>query len=507
MITEFLQTTEAVAIEPEPLLEFRYGQNLVDPRDGLTAFGPYDADLASHPQNVSLALVATPSGGEAFGQWLAVVEGPIETEDSLDSRLWPLFPGFEAAFDCKWPRSASRSYDLDATILASCVLERDANKRASAVVELYLEGIRRIQKSGEAVDVVICVVPDVVWQSCRPLSIVREGTGYVPTVKVRQQREAGQGDLWDEFDPTVYGYSVDFRRQLKARCMEYGIPIQIIRESTLRISGPVAFGERPLTPLSDRAWNLTSVLYYKAGGKPWRLTTAREGVCYIGIAYKRKDPSSNSPTACCAAQMFLDTGDGIVFMGEFGPWYSPQRNQFHLAPDAAKRLLQGVLDTYRDLEGRPLKEIFLHSRSGISGDEFAGFQEACPTGVKLVGVRVRRWSGGFRLYREGTRPVLRGTLWKLTDRTVCLWGSGFKPRLATYDGSETPWPLKVDLQHGEADIELVARDILGLTKLNYNACRLGESEPITVGFSDAVGEILVSNPTVAHRRPQFKYYI
>lgn len=353
MITELLQTTEAVAIEPEPLLEFRYGQNLVDPRDGLTAFGPYDADLPSHPQNVSLGLVATPSGGEAFGQWLTVVEGPIETEDSLDSRLWPLFPGFEAAFDCKWPRSASRSYELDATILASCVLEKDANKRAAAVVELYLEGLRRIQKSGEAVDVVICVVPDVVWQSCRPLSIVREGTGYVPTVKVRQQREAGQADLWDEFDPTVYAYSVDFRRQLKARCMEYGIPIQIIRESTLRISGPVAFGERPLTPLSDRAWNLTSVLYYKAGGKPWRLTTAREGVCYIGIAYKRKDPSGTSPTACCAAQMFLDTGDGIVFMGNSDRGIHPKETSSISPPMLPSGCFRESLTRIETLKGDP----------------------------------------------------------------------------------------------------------------------------------------------------------
>jgi hypothetical protein len=53
----------------------------------------------------------------------------------------------------------------------------------------------------------------------------------------------------------------------------------------------------------------------------------------------------------------------------------------------------------------------------------------------------------------------------------------------------------------------VCSDILGLTKLNYNACKLGESEPVTVGFSDAVGEILVSNPTVTRRLPQFKHYI
>ena len=63
------------------------------------------------------------------------------------------------------------------------------------------------------------------------------------------------------------------------------------------------------------------------------------------------------------------------------------------------------------------------------------------------------------------------------------------------------------MQHGDADITEVARDILGLTKLNYNACTLGDAQPVTVKFSDAVGEILVSNPTITERRPQFKFYI
>jgi hypothetical protein len=104
-------------------------------------------------------------------------------------------------------------------------------------------------------------------------------------------------------------------------------------------------------------------------------------------------------------------------------------------------------------------------------------------------------------------PVLRGTFLKVNDRSGFLYASGFKPRLGTYDGWETPVPLRIDVQHGEASIEQVARDILGLTKLNYNACKLGDSRPVTVGFSDAVGEILISNPTVTDRRPNFKYYI
>lgn len=68
-------------------------------------------------------------------------------------------------------------------------------------------------------------------------------------------------------------------------------------------------------------------------------------------------------------------------------------------------------------------------------------------------------------------------------------------------------PLRIDIQHGSADIEQVARDIFGLTKLNYNACRLGNAQPVTIGFSDAVGEILVANPNVPGKKPNFKFYI
>jgi hypothetical protein len=205
--------------------------------------------------------------------------------------------------------------------------------------------------------------------------------------------------------------------------------------------------------------------------------------------------------------MFLNSGDGIVFLGQYGPWWSEDRKQFQLSRAAAHDLLAGALSTYAQLHGKPLTEVFLHSRSNISREEFDGYTDACPSGLQLVGIRVRTNRGGPRLFRQGTHPVLRGTFWQTTERTGYLFASGFKPRLGTYDGWETPAPLQIDVQHGEAVIENVANDILGLTKLNYNACTLGDAQPVTVGFSDSVGEILVSNPTVTRRDHRFRFYI
>jgi len=111
--------------------------------------------------------------------------------------------------------------------------------------------------------------------------------------------------------------------------------------------------------------------------------------------------------------------------------------------------------------------------------------------------------------RQGKYPVLRGTFWQRTERHGLLFTSGFKPRIASYDGWEIPVPLSITVQHGKVNLIQVATDILGLTKLNYNACRLVESQPITVKYSDRIGEILLANPEVprSHWKHNFKFYV
>jgi len=496
--------SKAILLE-EPRLEFRHHQCLEDPHDGLSLFGPYGIEISVHPQNLAIGVIATPSGIEQFTRWCRVARSAIYPGNDLDTNLWPVFPGFEAAFCSDLPREPTWVCELDAEQLKNSSMLKDPNKRAAGVVDQYLSCIEKTKKRDEQFGVLVCIVPDIVWRNCRPESYVPGAVGEGTSRRERTLRASGQTDFFDSYEPAIYQYSVDFRRQLKARSMQFGVPIQIIRESRLEVD-PTKW-PRFQSPPSDLAWNILTTMYYKAGGKPWRLASAREGVCYVGIVFRKTDPTVESRTACCAGLMFLDSGDGVVFLGEYGPWYSPVKNQFHLSPDAANKLLAGTLKTYQELEGKPLKEIFLHSRSSINAEEFDGYQTACPPGVKLVGIRIRKDFSGLRCYREGTRPLLRGTFLPAGTRRGYLWASGFVPRLRTYPGWEAPVPLRIDIQHGDAAIEQVARDVLSLTKLNYNACRFGDSEPVTIGFSDAVGEILVSNPTVTERSPKFKFYI
>ena len=488
----------------EPELEFRYGQRVMDPRDGLAFFGPYSAEQPSHPRSINYIVIGTDLGVTEFTRFVSVMSGAATHAPNENYRLWPPFPGFEAATASVLPAKPVRSYVLDAAELELASNHADKYRRTASVVEPYLNAIRTASTLDEPVGVAICVVPDKVWRDCRPESRPIAPLGQRTSTRDVRRLRAGQMDLFGELKNEHYEFSPDFRRQLKARSMEYNIPLQILLESTLRPNDEAVRGERALTPLSDRLWNISSTMLYKCGGKPWRLVSAREGVCYIGIAFRLTD---DQRSACCAAQMFLDTGDGVVFRGQFGPWYSEQDKTFHLSRTAARDLLTGVIETYEQQGGRPLREVFLHSRSEISPEEFLGYQDACPEGVSLVSIRVRSDRNGMRLFRLGAMPVLRGTFWRLSDTSGLLWGAGFQPRLGTYPGWEVPVPMRIDVRSGEAPIERVAQDIMGLTKLNYNACRMGDNQPVTIGFSDAVGEILIANTSVSRPRPQFKFYI
>ncbi|MGP8056923.1 MAG: hypothetical protein ACLP9K_04905 [Nitrososphaerales archaeon] len=497
-----------VEVLEEPVLEFRYRQRLEDPRDGLTLFGPHDWEEKFHVSKISYGLVGPEGGNAKFLEFVKLLHLPsVHDTDPLKLRLWPPFPGFEIAFDCELPSNPTRTFQVDEEPLLKDSRQPNAYDRAFDVAGRYLEGIVDVKKGEEPINVVVCVVPEEVYRNCRPTSVVDSQPARTAVARQGVLDEEREGLMAVE-DTTAENFSPDFRRQLKARSMGEKLPIQIIRDTTLKLGDEFVFGERGLTPLSDRAWNISTTLYYKAGGKPWILATAREGVCYVGLVYKRVPRPKGAKTACCAAQMFLDDGDGVVFRSEFGPWYSPETHEMHLDPAEATSLLKKVLGTYQRQQGKkPLKEVFLHYRSTMERDEYEAFSAACPPDVKVVAIRVRTDRNGVRLYREGAYPILRGTFWRVNDSTCYLWASGFKPRLATYDGSEVPAPLRIDIQHGTADLKQVAKDILGLTKLNYNECKYGDASPVTIGFSDAVGEILVSNPTIKDPDPRFRYYI
>ena len=56
-------------------------------------------------------------------------------------------------------------------------------------------------------------------------------------------------------------------------------------------------------------------------------------------------------------------------------------------------------------------------------------------------------------------------------------------------------------------LDSVLTDILGLTKVNFNACLFADGLPVTLRFADAVGEILTAAPSADGTPLPFRHYI
>ena len=205
--------------------------------------------------------------------------------------------------------------------------------------------------------------------------------------------------------------------------------------------------------------------------------------------------------------MFLDSGDGLVFKGAVGPWYDSASKTFSLSRQAAADLASLVVGAYTDRMGRPPREVFFHGRTYLGDDEWRGFRDSIDSLVtKIVGVRIVT-EGSLRAFRAGTHPVLRGIGFLRHPKSALLFTGGYAPRLQTYPGREVPRPLRIDIAQGEADIKVVAEDIMTLTKLNYNSCTLADGTPVTLRFADSIGEILTAGPIPDRRPLPFKHYI
>lgn len=505
---------ELIYIE-EPNILFANEQKCTDARDGLALFG-----ALTQLYGIKSGVVATKNGLEIFKRYLQQLQQPVYNANNITR---PMFPGFEAVFGCKWEDKGVVFKEVTDEEIGKNLYNDSTHKRTYDLVTLFIDKIiTTIKNEEERVDVWFVIVPDEIYQYCRPKSILKKDLVQTKSLLSKGKAKTFQYTpmLFEEFDieerakaeeAKVYNYDAQFHDQLKARLLPYTIPTQILRESTLdwrNFKNSFGAPKRNFSKIEGHlAWTISTAVYYKAGGKPWKLSDIRSGVCYLGLVYKQIEKSKNPKNACCAAQMFLDNGDGTVFKGEVGPWYNPRNKEFHLQTKEAKSLLLQALNSYKDINSKYPNEVFIHSKTRFNAEEWNAFTEITPKGTNLVGVTITK-TKPLKLYKsEGDYPILRGNALIVNEKSAFLWTIGYVPKTQTVLSMEVPNPIFIEINKGEADIVQVLKDILALTKLNYNACIYADGIPVTLRFADKIGEILTASTEIKVPPLAFKYYI
>jgi hypothetical protein len=278
----------------EPLLEFRFGQKLVYPRDGLFLYGPVDG---GRPE-VHYGAIGTPAGLVRLERWTTMLAGflppPLPRKGARQIEPQHVaFPGFSAAFNSVWPvKPRTTVATIDGEVLATALRIAIRNEAIKAAVDIYVTPLIAAASRMESPPTFwFVVIPEEVYELGRPLSKVpvpERIQGNVRMTRGEALKLEEQHTLFgiEEAEAEVYKYATHFRRQLKARLLNDKLVTQIVRETTLAPADFLKSNGQPKRRVEDPAtiaWKLSTGAYYKDGGRPWQLADVRQAYVMSGL--------------------------------------------------------------------------------------------------------------------------------------------------------------------------------------------------------------------------------
>lgn len=508
----------------EPLIEFANDFLCDDPKKGLTINGFYSLSHQTHKSEIQYAVIGRKIDIEAVEDWMGIIKKPIEAKkkvfinneteivdgevanltdeedeylsaDDLElnndltyqynKQLNPDFPGFnkESIFKCEFLNDKVNNISVKDKEVKNILNSKNTKiEKIDAIIDLYVNAYLQLEEFYD-------VRPDVCLL-------------VIPTSVFKKLSSVPYGKQW-----------INLRRKLKAEIISRSknlFPVQLLLEST--VTGKTK-GKQDLSMI---AWNFCVAQYYKTGScVPWALTQIDSDSIYIGVSFHKVLNSENNLMRSSVAQAFNREGKGIIITGKQFEWNSKKTKVTapHLTYLYAKELIEKVINTYKRLNGYTPKRVVVHKTTSFWDDyisqEFAeangfvdGVKEVLGENAEIDLVSIR--STKIKLLRSnGLYPVLRGSLLKIDDYSGILYTTGYIPYYKTYPGVHVPMGVKVDVI-GESTLRQVSEEILALSKLNFNNCNYYSSLPITLTFSQKVGEIIqyLSNET----DPPNKYY-
>jgi len=511
-----------IVLIKEPRIEFANSFLCDDPKKGIALEGFYSLSHNSHRSEIHYSIVGTKQNIEDLKYWIKSLDnyiestasdikikneveiedgevlslfdqGEIETiieehpKTSINKKLNPDFPGFgkDSIFKCEFLNDENNNGLIQKKRLDEVLQEKVLKKlKLTTIIDLYKQAyLDLIEFSNTQPDICFIVIPSEVYKK---LGSIPSGNFYL-----------------------------NFRRKLKAEIISCNknIPVQLILEDTIKGS------KKEMQDMSMVAWNFVVAQYYKTENCiPWTLTDIDKDTCFIGISFHKILDSKNNFLRSSIAQAFNREGKGLVFTGKQFEWnsFNTKVSSPHLKYDYAYDLIKTVLQNYIRINKHTPSRVVIHKTTdfwdGFTNKDFAeidGLQDGINeilgknTFVDFVTIK----TGKQKLFRsKGAYPVMRGTLLKLDEFNGILYSTGYIPYYESYPGVHIPLGLHVEVI-GESTLIQVCKEILALTKLNFNNCNYYDSLPITLKFSQKVGEIIQYLPDNVDPPTRYYFYM
>ncbi len=457
----------------EPNLAFARGAAHYDPKVGIPLYGPRSLDGTRHPQEVHLAFIGTSEAVDHARTFYEQCAGGVDGDDAHAP-----FPG------CTRDRGFRSELRIDDRMV-ELITQHERNeilgirgrrRRFETFLSLLKTKLRLLVQRDHPLDYVVLVLPEDLYRKCRTAAYSENG--------LTVQR--------------------NLRRAFKAIAMQFHKPTQILLETTTRLTPSM---RRELDCESQIAWNLFTGLYSKVDGLPWGPTNLPFASCFIGISFFRP-LGEVSTLRASVVQAFDEEGDGLVLRGHRFHWDEAQHGKSpHLSQDLAASLVDMVLERYRQERRQLPQRVVVQKTSRFEAAERSGFEEALrQRGVVQYDLISLAPENSVRLIRTGRYPPLRGASFRV-GQAHYLYTSGYLSKVSAYPHGHVPSPLQVTDHVGDTAPSQLLREILVLTKMNWNSANIGGLKPITLRFAGLVGDILREVPEHQEPQPKYKYYM
>ncbi len=293
--------------------------------------------------------------------------------------------------------------------------------------------------------------------------------------------------------------NINLRSYIKVIFWEQRQPTQIITECTEDVKEGLFWD------------NLALGIYTSAGGKPWILEEPIENSVFIGMSF------GLTPSGKVIGLVEIIDGYGLSLdmqVSELGNIPSGERvdedRDLHFNSGSMTNFLKQAIKRYSDKYGGNPNNVVIHKTTLFNEDEKKILEDkdlASSTILDLVCISAK--GNGIYLL-DGNNIPNRLIGWKYEDSKVVLYTKGKdekgrvtdhfipRPMLVSFEGSTNP---------GRNTIEKISKDIIKLTKLNWNSVNSYEREPVTISHSRRIKELLKLDLDLTEVPQDIRYFL
>ncbi|WP_347989278.1 hypothetical protein [Methylomonas sp. AM2-LC] len=125
--------------------------------------------------------------------------------------------------------------------------------------------------------------------------------------------------------------------------------------------------------------------------------------------------------------------------------------------------------------------VVIHKSANFSNEEIEGLSQATKA-LRIHSVDfVTVMDSKIRLFRDGKYPPFRGTFVHFDETRHLLYSRGSVWYYKTYPGLYVPQPIELRIVRSEESPSFIAKEILDLTKMNWNNTQFDGKYPVTIG--------------------------